>query len=60
MRSMAEKRGHGMLEDTLPFAEDEISREHERFAFIAFAEKSKQHLQLSLLDTPPDPPVTLE
>src|SRR5215471_20702515 len=33
-----------MLEDALPFAEDEIGREHERFAFIAFAEKSKQHL----------------
>src|SRR5215471_1480350 len=33
-----------MLEDALPLAEDEIGREHERFAFIAFTKKSKQHL----------------
>ena len=37
-------RGHGIFENALPFAEDEVGGDHHRFAFIALSQEREQDL----------------
>ncbi len=45
-------RGHGILEDLLPFAERQVARQHHATTLIAFGQKGEQHLHFfaALLD----------
>ena len=38
--------GHGVLEDTVPLAEDQVAADQYALALIAFGEEGKQHLHL--------------
>jgi hypothetical protein len=38
--------GHGVLEDTVPLAEDQVTADQYTFALVAFSEGGKQHLPL--------------
>ena len=38
------KRGHGIFKNLLPFREDEIGSNHDRFVFLALSQEGKEHL----------------
>ena len=46
--------GHRLLEDALPFAEDQVAGDHHRAALVALGEEGEEHLHLLpvLLDIP--------
>ncbi len=40
------ERRHRIFENSLPFAEDQVGREHDGFVLIALGEKRKEHFHL--------------
>ena len=44
--------GHGVFEDAIPLAEDEVAGEHQAAAFVAFGQEGEEHFHLfgALLD----------
>ena len=45
-RSMARRRGHWVGEDVLPLGEDQVGRDAQGPAFVAFGDEREEHLGL--------------